>query len=258
MYSDQQGRSEYVAIIDSDVALTTPVTADLIFNINQKDENGNVASYILTDTQFQKGFWDKGDYWMFRGDSNYWNFMITLPQVFPRALFPQYRGYVESIHNNQFETTDLWQHFRKTVKQGWMAMSQFCLLGNFMVRHWTDLPFDLRNETDKPTIRFGVHLPYYRGFDFGPEGKKDPESFQRTGFRFITDGLCELFCTNDNSGMRLEVCPNLCAEPLEQPRELYFQYVFDLYGTPTTRNEVFKAHFEPLRRDLALLLENMG
>jgi len=56
MYSDQQGQSEYVAIIDSDVALVTPVTPNLIFNMDKKDEKGNAPPYVLADTEYQKGF----------------------------------------------------------------------------------------------------------------------------------------------------------------------------------------------------------
>ena len=273
MYSDQQGRSEYVAIIDSDTTLSTPITPDLIFNMDKKDERGNFPPYVLVDTQYQKGMWSTGDEWMFKGDSNDWTFMVTLPLVFPRAMFPQYRAGVEAIHNNEFETTDLWNHFRTTVRMGWMGMSQFSLLGNWMVKHWTDRPFDLRNETDAPSIRYGVHLPYEKGIDFSPGGRKDPPSFQAAGRRAIRDGLCELFCSPGDATQQtgeqtqrtlkagrapltLQSCgPSLCPYPIEQPRNTYFKYERYLYGTPKQRSQVCYRHFQPFRTALATLFE---
>jgi len=262
MYSDQQGRSEYVAVIDSDTALVTPVTPDLIFNLNKTDEEGNAPPYILTDTQWQKGDWSKGDDWMFKGDSYDWNFMITLPQVFPRAMFPRYRAHVEAIHNYEFETTDLWQHFRTTVKLGWMGMSQFCLLGNYFVRYWTRTSFDLRNETDSPAIRYGMHLPYHGGLTFRPGGRKDPSSFMNTGREQIREGICEMFCSVPLSAdpkswhpPTLKDCASLCPAALKETRSVvsqrYFKYNKNLYGTPEQQQDVYMAHFRPFKAALA-------
>ena len=254
MYSDQQGRSEYVAIIDSDTALVTPVTPDLIFNVEKNDADGNYPQYLIADTQYQKGMWDKGDDFMFQGDSNKWNFMVTLPEVFPRAMFSQYRAGVEAIHNNEFETTDLWQHFRTTVYTGWMSMSQFCLLGNWMVKHWTDTPFDLRKETDVPSIRYGVHLPYHKGLEFPPAGINDPASFQKGGQRLMADGLCELFC-NHKPPLLLQNCSSLCPTPLTWPRSAYFKYETDIYGTHDEQVQVSSQHFKPFREALHAIFE---
>ncbi|CAB9522016.1 Protein of unknown function, DUF288 [Seminavis robusta] len=259
MYSDQQGRSEYVAVIDTDTTLITPVTPDLVFNMEKIDEAGNAPPYILAETTYQKGMWSKGDQWMFKGDSNDWTFMVTLPTLWPRAMFPQYRAGVEAIHNNEFETTDLWQHFRATRKAGWMSMSQFCLLGNWMVKHWTDAPFDLRNETDIPPMRYGCHLPYYRGLSFGPGGKKDPDSFQRTGRNLMLDGLCELFCheTPHQAGSppavglpKWKSCAEKCPNPTKKYKDVYFKYDRKVYGTPEQRLQVEANHFEPFKRAL--------
>ena len=255
MYSDQQGRSEYVAIIDSDTALVTPVTPDLIFNIKKKDGNGNYPQYLIADTQYQKGMWDKGDEWIFQGDSEKWNFMVTLPEVFPRAMFSQYRADVEAIHNNEFETTDLWQQFRTTVYVGWMSMSQFCLLGNWMVKHWTDTPFDLRKETDTPSIRYGVHLPYHKGLDFPPAGINDPTSFQNGGQRIMADGLCELFCHHNPPPLQLQNCSSLCPTPIRWPRSEYFKYEADIYGTHDEQVQISLQHFKPFREALRAILE---
>eukprot|EP00797_Seminavis_robusta_P003999 Sro1259_g256910.2 (279) ;mRNA; f:10336-11172 len=272
MYSDQQGRSEYVSIIDTDTILVTPVTPDIVFNMEKIDEAGNAPPYILTDTTYQKGFWSKGDFWMFKGDSNDWVFMVTLPQVYPRAMFPQYRAGVEAIHNNEFETTDLWQHFRTTMRGGWMAMSQFCLLGNWMVRHWTDAPFDLRNETDIPPMRYGCHMPYHRGLDFRPGGKGDPPSFQKTGRRHIFDGLCELFChetprkagspppvgLEDGNLPKMRNCASLCPFAPPQPKDMYFKYELIVYGTPEQRLQVEANHFQPFKMALGSVFKSNG
>ncbi|CAB9496050.1 Protein of unknown function, DUF288 [Seminavis robusta] len=260
MYSEQQGTSKYVAIMDTDTALHTPITPDLLFNIEKPD----APPFIMAETTYQKGMWSKGDKWMLKGDSDDWNFMIKLPTVWPRAMFPQYRAEVEAKHGNQFETTLLWKELLDNEGKTWRMMSQFCLLGNWMVRHWKGSPFDLRKEDDIPAIRYGVHLPYYEGLDFGPQpkqGLKDPEIFQKTGRQQILRGLCELFCYEtprkegsipstglaDGNLPKLHSCAANCPNPIEQPNEMYFKYEVIVYGTPEQRQKVLGDHFQPLK-----------
>jgi len=271
MYSEQAATSEYIATIDSDVGLITYVTPDLVFNLNERDEAGRVPPIAVTDTDFQAGYWSKGDFWMFKGDSDDWNFMIALPIIFPRAMFPQYRAGVEAIHDNEFETTDLWEHYRVTKGDEWRwgAMSQFCLLGNWMVRHWKDGPIDLRKETDIPTIHYGAHLPYHPGMDWRPHGKKDPATFMTAGRRKVAEGVCELFCTTSENDpavtkpllgpnatkARLEGCSKLCTYPISQPRTDYFRYSKRENGTPEQREQVVDEHFRPLVNALGSLAQ---
>lgn len=264
MYSEQASTSEYVATIDSDTGLVTYLTPDLIFNLKEKDEMGRYPQIAFADTSFQKGMWTRGDNWMLRGDSEDWNFMITLPIVFPRAMFPQYRAGVEAIHNNTLETTDLWEHFRVTERGGWMSMSQFCLLGNWLVRHWKDGPIDLRKERDAPAIRYGTHFPYHPGMSWAPGGKKDPASFVKNARRKVAEGVCELFCTraglvtseDANAPVaKLAECPKLCTYEVGQPRMDYFRYSQIKMGTQEQKVAVVEDHFQPLSKALGSLVK---
>jgi hypothetical protein len=252
MYSEQQSQADYVAIIDSDVVFNTPITPDLIFNLEKKDSHGNYPVYVQTDTEFQKGKYNKGDTFFQRGDSNYWNFMVALPIVFPRSMFPKFRDHVEQMHPG-FETTDLWREVDAGRKGP--RISQFGVLGNYLVRHWDENQIDVRTETDVPAMRYGVHIPYHLETRLD---KYTPEQFEESGRRIMADGLCELFCSDTTapgasvaSLPQLENCASLCPAPIPSPRLTYFIYENPIYGTTEMQREVLEQHFRPLRQVLA-------
>ncbi|CAB9524693.1 unknown protein [Seminavis robusta] len=266
MYTEQQGSSEYVAIMDTDTAFHTPITPDMLFNL----EKEGAPPYIMAETTYQKGMWSKGDEWMFHGDSDDWNFMIKLPTVWPRAMFPQYRADVEAMHGNKKETTALWKDMWEADRI-WWKMSQFCLLGNWMVRHWKGSSFDLRNETDIPAMRYGVHLPYYRGLNFGTKkGFENPEQFQKTGREQILRGVCELFCHEtprkdgsppaaglaDGNLPKLRECGAKCPNPIQQPNDMYFKYEKIVYGTPEMCLAILANHFQPFKVVMGSVISN--
>ena len=172
-WSDNYTTADYVAIFDSDSALNSPVTPDMLFDDEQR-------VLLFADPNFEKGRWDKPNSKLLGNphdekhpnhtltrDSKWRypvNLMNNLPLLFPRSLFPSFREFCLHVHASEkfanFEALNKWG-----LRDGLDKGSQMSALNNY----WAFLaPDALRSMVHVlwqddvktlPRMRIGAHLP---------------------------------------------------------------------------------------------------
>lgn len=172
-WSDNYTTADYVAIFDSDSALNSPVTPDMLF-----DDSNRVL--MFADPAFEKGRFDQPNSKLLGNPSDEQhpnhtltkdakfrypiNLMNNLPLVFHRSLFPSFRDFCLLVHQSQkfvnFEALNRWG-----LSNGLDKGSQMSALNNY----WAFLaPDHLRNMVNvlwqddvktMPRMRIGAHLP---------------------------------------------------------------------------------------------------
>ena len=173
-WSDNYTTADYVAIFDSDSALNSPVTPDMLF-----DENNKVL--LFADPAFEKGRFDQpnskllGNPLLDEHHPNHtlskdpkWrypvNLMNNLPLVFPRSIFQSFRDFCLLVHKSEkfvnFEALNRWG-----LRDGLDKGSQMSALNNYWAflapDHLREMVHVLWQDDVKtmPHMRIGAHLP---------------------------------------------------------------------------------------------------
>ena len=214
-WSDNYTTADYVAIFDSDSALNSPVTPDMLF-----DDEHRVL--MFADPNFEKGRFDKPNSKLLGNPSDEhhpnhtlakdpkWrypiNLMNNLPLVFHRSLFPSFRDFCLLVHANEkfanFEALNRWG-----LRDGLDKGSQMSALNNY----WAFLaPDHLRNMVHLlwqddvktlPRMRIGAHLPLsqlhsqnliYQPKDCAYKDTKEANVLASTSTANIAQAICLL------------------------------------------------------------------
>ena len=190
MHFDTHSTADYLVTIDSDCALHSPVTPDLIFNREGK-------LMLPYSRFFQKNYWrDPVEFFTGKGTSR-WHAMVTQPITFMGSTMVAYREWVRATLRRRRQQAEPPQGNERTCyvdevsrmrgvlsKELWRRFCWMCQLGTFLNMTGTTLEsYELVNLDDKnsSTIyqRLGSHLtwePYH--------------SYQYTMLRNTHEGLC--------------------------------------------------------------------
>ena len=212
-WSDNYTTADYVAIFDSDSALNSPVTPDMLF-----DDDNRVLMFV--DPNFEKGRFDLPNSKLLGNptDEHHPNHTLTkqpnfrypvnlmnnLPLVFHRSIFQSFRDFCLLVHQSDkfanFEALNRWG-----LRNGLDKGSQMSALNNY----WAFLaPDQLRSMVHvvwqddvkvMPRMRIGAHLPLsqlhsqnliYKPRDCNYKDTKEANVLASTSTANIAQAIC--------------------------------------------------------------------
>ena len=213
-WSDNYTTADYVAIFDSDSALNSPVTPDMLF-----DEYNKVI--MFADPSFEKGRFDipnsklLGNPALDEHHPNHtlskdpnWrypiNLMNNLPLLFHRTVFESFREYCLYVHRADqhvnFEALNRWG-----LQDGLDKGSQMSALNNYWAflapNHLRDMVHVLWQDDPnvRPRMRIGAHLPLsqlhsqnliFQPRDCAYKDTKEPNVLASTSTSNVAQAIC--------------------------------------------------------------------
>lgn len=180
---DMHSQAKYILSLDSDCALHSPVTPDLIF-----DEKGRVL--LAHSKLFQTGMWD-GAVEYFTGNNTFISHtMVTQPIVFVRETLAAYRDWHKRVKGDCYydSVSRFYSENHGLVKGTFCWMCQLDTFIRFTgitedAYHFVDLDDVISATTYQ---RYGIHTSYE-----GPD-----LSFEMKSRRVVLEGLCRVFQEN--------------------------------------------------------------
>jgi hypothetical protein len=172
---DRHTKAQYVVTLDSDCALHTPITPDVLFN-----NKGELK--LAVATIFQKGLWERQQEIITGpGMSKYGHSMVTQPVAFITSTLPAFRDWVQRQRARCYE--DL---VDEAASDGWAGFFCWMCQLNIFVSHENVTGYDVHYVEHRKDVyvRYGVHTNY----EIAP-GKNFPQTTNHA----VNSGLCMWF-----------------------------------------------------------------
>ncbi len=194
---DRYTQAQFVVTLDSDCALHTPVTPDVLFN-----EKGELK--LAVATIFQQGMWNRQQE-IITGTSKYGHSMTTQPVAFITSTLPAFREWVKNERGKCYEDLVI-----DAANDGsWGAFCWMCQL-NIFISAANVTGYDVHYVEERPDVyvRYGIHTTYEKWKNLNYESRTN---------QIAMSGLCLWFGE--------QVFPSCKRQDLE-----YMNYVMWVYA----------------------------